>query len=311
MKFWQIHGITALFLLVAASGCAPGRMPLKDGLAESITELSVVSFVPDAEPVARVEQATTGSSMFGLIGAIADAAVTSSRGSKASDRAFTLRASVKDLDQRAVIWDALSASADSARWPGKIEVERIGKVAPAQGSHNFRKFLEEHPAPAHLFLDTQCYLSPGGVNLVLYTQAKLYAKAFTPSYRMDFWYVSAPMGTGEDTDSYDRWARDDGAPYRKCLKQGAATLANMLQRDLLGGGEADEDLSQQEHSYEMGSLDGVTKSIKWKGRVVDVRDGLLYVRGKSGFLYAFPPAACETDDDTTLYVPAASRSISD
>jgi hypothetical protein len=287
--FWSL-------VAILGSACAAGRMALKPAVAESIETLRVVSFVSDDQPTVRVVQAETGGALFGLVGALVDAAVTSSRQSAAEDDLVALRAATQDLDHRSVLWTALEASLDSASWPERLEFKGVPTKAPSSGGDDFDALLSENPDAAHLFLDSHCYLSPGGVQLVMYTRASVYIgrptrrRALDSSYAMDFWYVSEPQGFGTEGSSIGLWARDDASEYRRCLAEGTRATVEMLQRDLLSSARFPENLAGKEENFEFDAIDGVQKK-NWKGRVVAEHDGLIFVRGKNGYLYAFPPSA--------------------
>lgn len=288
---FPIRSIQPLLLTTALAGlvvggCAPSRKALSTETAQQIDSLQILAVTSGDEPHIQVQQAMTGGQMFGLVGVLVDAAVTSSRENAADEDILQLRAALTDFDYFDALSKTISASADSATWPGRIPSVDSFEGELETGSESFQSRLESMPEDACLLLRSETFLSPQAVCLVIATDAQLYVDQSAPDYSSHFTYFSAPRSSEEQEVALAEWAADDGRAYREAVAQGLSWTMEMLQRDLLAPDRFPANPSPKRLAFNFEALEG-TNPIRIEGDVLAESDDTFLVRDSNGYLYAF------------------------
>lgn len=277
---------------ILSTGCAGTQhISISPSVVEEIHSLKVVSVIPQSQPEAHVQQATSGGAMFGLIGALVDAGVTSSRKSETDDLLLTLRAHCKDLDFREMFWSEIDTVLNAAEWPAEYELTRV--VESVEG-RDLEEAIASNDKDGLLLLNTEYFLTPSVNVLVLRTTVELYRKNVKKKeYLGKYGYFSDEIIPYEMEDkkrkAADLWAADQGAKFKEYIRRGVLETARMIRYDLIEG-KTEEHAGGRKYKFTYEDPDGLTKPKTLKGHLITQESGRAFFRGEKGNLVSMPDA---------------------
>ena len=268
-------------------GCGPSHKAMAPDLHPEIRSARVVSVVPQDQIEIRVEMSEAGS-MFGLVGALVDVAVTSSRQNKADDRLFVLQAACAEFDARAMYWEELGSVLDACHWPARTHL-LTETDASVSTNTAIRKLVFEMMEDSALILESGYFLSPKANVLTVKTSAQFFRREqVKPDYFGTFTYYSDEVGSVDDEAAIALWAEQGAERFVDEMLNGIESTMEMLRIDLLDHMDQLPQPELADAKFEYESPETGDK-VKWRGQVLSEGERLL-VRREDGNLYSLPTA---------------------
>ena len=252
MQLRLLH-IVALSGVLGLSACVTPiaeHIPLAPSSQASVGSTDLVMPIAQSEiyvvvPASNVSAATGG----GLLGALIDAGVDSSRTKKAQAAIKPLRDAVVDLDIDTILRDDLKASLSTVNWL-HVNGARVVKTAtPA----SLDQTITDSKEGAVLVVSVDYHLSVDASTLEIVVSANMYANnaaltAVKPKggrgaksdisnaiYRNTVTYkATVANATGDRDHNIAAWAANNGEPLRAALRESSAKVAKMMASDIDG-----------------------------------------------------------------------------
>jgi hypothetical protein len=272
----------ALGLALTACGTAPTRIAFEPAVKQRLTEVKVLSVLPQDEIIVRAEMfGATAAMGGGLIGAIIDSKVAESRQNTIQNSMDPFYAAVDDFNFRARFERALSA---------ELGGEPAIRFAPVEN-------LSQLPLPADvdarraalganrglMLMHTSYTFTADFRRLSVTTKIELKLPGQDlPVFSNHFFYQSTPVGTG-GAQSIAAWAQNKGERYRATVDEAVQQMMAMLKIDFAAGA-AD---SPQAPRVSVVTIDGV-KDRTITGPVLASLPGRTILRHTDGHMYSLP-----------------------
>lgn len=285
-------GVILLAALPLCAGCAGTQhISMQPSVAEEIRSLKVVSVIPQSQPEAHVQQATSGGAMFGLIGALVDAGVTSSRKSETDDLLLALRAECKEFDFREMFWNEMETVLNASVWPAEFELTR---TSDKFGTKELEEAIASNDKDGLLLLRTEYFLTPSVNVLVLRTTAELYRyNVKKREYLGQFGYFSDEVIPYDMDDkkrkAADLWAADQAAKFKDYIRRGVLETTRMVQYDLIER-KTEDNTGGRKYKFTYEDPDGMAKAKTLKANLITQVSGRAFFRGEKGNLFSMPDA---------------------
>lgn len=225
-------------ILSLSAGCTkPTLIVLEPEKAAKINQTRVISVISQDEITGEVSPSNiTAGTGGGLIFAIMDAVITSSR-SKAMEESMSPLRALFAFDFRGAFNQQLDEAAKNSNALKITEVVSTAVPYPDKKQSEVLKSIQEN---ALLTIDTQYRLSTDYRTLLITTTAQLLLKGESkPVYLETFAYRSPELKTeiNEDQDENEAvlevWKADNGAKLRKASLDGIGEIMSQLRQKLL------------------------------------------------------------------------------
>ena len=288
----NISSIFAIWMSLLC-GCGATHLNLAPTVADQIQSLSIVSIIEQDRVQVEVKKSNASGGMFGLVGALVDAGVTSSRQSDAEDLLLKLRAQLQAQNEIFVFRDEFWASLDSlfkeSAWPTRFTIERqTSNMTVAE----LRESVSDDQRDATLVLTTRYFLTPSVTILAIITHADAYRSSATQRiYFGDYTYLSDRIGVDDSLltkeVAVDTWAAQGAHEFLQDVKEGIAENIKMLRYDLL---QRDKSAPPEARwvSIEYEDPFGIKDKKKDKALLLGTLDGRAFLRSKKGNLFSMP-----------------------
>ena len=232
-------------VVCAATGCVtkePAFIPLASEMSQRITSSNVVIVATQKELVADVDKSRVSTATGGgLIPALIDVAIESSRASSAEDNLRPIRNAIFDFEMGKELQQALGTRLDEVPWlhVKKTDVvydkkaEQLGSLLAA-GSEDVLVVISPTYALSSDFsvlrVESQIRVVPRAAQFKSQEDAKADEGKVTPLYKKSVSYLSslATFDPGSKEDAAKAWASDGGVRIKEALKQGVATVATRI-----------------------------------------------------------------------------------
>jgi hypothetical protein len=234
-------------LLLAACASQPSiHQPISDAARGVLTSTDVVLPIRQSEIYVFVPMATAGAG-FGLVGALVDLSVDSSRTSKAETAVTPLRNAMVDYSFDNALQDELKGSLAQVAW---LHAGNFG-VTRDISNDGLAKALAASKASSVLFVVADYRLSNDGDVLFVTLQAALMpnndqTRALIPGkrdektpvalanalYRNRFVFEAHVNGTGDRDKNIAEWSADNGTAVRAALTMAAKKLVPLMAQDI-------------------------------------------------------------------------------
>jgi hypothetical protein len=225
------------FLLVVtfcclAVGCAPAlHVPLKAEHAMNIGSTRVFTSIPQDEVTAVVEPSHLSAGVGGgLLFALIDAAVNSSRTSTANKLIEPIRKEVSDFDFRTAFFDSLEIT---LRGIAMIQIAKMDSTAKPLSEKERAALRKQIPENGLLSVSTTYELSSNFQSLYVVTLVSLWLRnQEEPVYLSRYHYYTPPIAASNERETAaSAWAANRGAVLRVALKEGISETMKMIQLD--------------------------------------------------------------------------------
>ena len=235
------------FFLLAACASQPSiHLPVSNAARGDLTSTDVVMPVRQSEIYIFVPMATAGAG-FGLIGALVDAGIDSSRTSNAETAVTPLRNAMVDYSFDNALQDQLKASLAQVAWVHAGDYSVVRDVS----NDGLAKTLAASKASSVLLVVADYRLSNDGDVLLVTVQAALMPnndqlRALVPGkrddktpaalanalYRNRFVFEAHVNGTGDRNRNIAEWSANNASAARAALTMAAKKLMPLLVEDI-------------------------------------------------------------------------------
>lgn len=279
---YRIIAAGTLALLLTACGSMPTRVALEPATTQKLTEVKVLSILPQDEIIVRAE--SLGASVAlggGLIGAMIDSKVAEGRQNTMQETLAPFYQAVDDYDFRTRFERTVGATlADNGRMKfaplerttliplPKDVTARIATLPEGKGQMLIRSTYAFTTDFTRLNVNTNVEIKMPG--------------AETPVFLNTYFYQSKATGAG-GADSIKHWSNSKGEIYRTTLEEAATEVSKMLQLDLAASATDPQDATKA--SIE--KVDGNAKQTI-TGAVLASSSGRKIIRNAAGNVYSLP-----------------------
>jgi hypothetical protein len=235
--------ILAGIVLCTLTACAtePAFISLAPALSHQIRSSNSVILATQKEIVADVEKSNVA--MYtggGLIPALIDVAVESSRASSAVDALKPIRDALVDYEVGSELHRALGTRLETIPWLHVQKVDVVHDNRPKQMAHLLAASSEDALlvlAPTYalssdfssLRIETEVRVIPRAAHLGLPDVGNDAEKKMTPLYKTTIvHHAPLPVQGNPEADAAKAWTSEDGKPIREALRQGVIHTADQI-----------------------------------------------------------------------------------
>jgi hypothetical protein len=286
--FCARRSVGAVLLACLAAGCAGPRPTLKPEVVSTVNCTGVRGFLPQVEVNAQFILSGYGAG-GGLIGAIVDAGVNSSRQRAAEKRVQELRERIRDVDFRGPSWQAISNAVLGISWLKADKFEEIvGTTLPP---------VTKQMAAQRAVLDisTDYYISQDCRAFVVSSGLSFFppGKHGAPTGANSVAYHSAEIGKPDAEQAIALRVANAAAPFRDAVRAGILENAKLVRYALeYMGGAADSNAPQVTIRARLlhARVDYGFKAdmVTMKGRILEDGAERLIFRDPSGQFFSLP-----------------------
>ncbi len=217
-----LRTVSAALLLCLAAGCAATGPTLKPEVVSTVTCTGVRRFLPQGEVKAEYILSGYGSG-GGLIGAVINAGVNSSRQHNAEKRVQELRERVKDVDFRRLYWQAISNAVMGISWLKADKVEDISGTTLPPVTKQMVAQRAVLNVGADYYISQDCRVFVVSTGLGFFPPGR----HGRPKAANILTYHSAEIGEPDAEKAIALWAEDGGAAFRKAVAEGITESAKL------------------------------------------------------------------------------------
>jgi hypothetical protein len=213
--FITLRSVSAILLVCLAAGCAGTRPTLKPKVVSTVNCTAVRGFLPQSQVNAQFIRSGYGAG-GGLIGAIVDASVSSSREHTAIKRVQELRDQVRDVPFRTLFSQAVSNSVMGIPW---LKADKFEEILGPRLPPVTRPMVAQR---AVLNLGTDYYISQDCRVFVVASGMGFFppGKRRMPTAANFVTYQSAEIGKPDAERAIALWAADGAASFRNAIREG-------------------------------------------------------------------------------------------
>jgi hypothetical protein len=230
-----------LLCLLPACASEPAFIPLRPDVSQQLNSSNGVIAMSQKEIVADVEKSNVATyTGGGLIPALIDVAVESSRASSAEDNLKSIRNALVDYEVGTELHNALKAQLDGISWLHVKKTEVIHDNKPKQVQNLLAASSEDALLllrPTYrlssgfsvLRMETEVRVVPRATHLIAPEAAKDDDKRMTPLYKTKvFHHIPLATGGGSQEDAAKAWTSSGGAQIKDAMRQSVSTIADKI-----------------------------------------------------------------------------------
>ena len=278
----RMIAIGTIALLLTACTTAPTRIAFEPGMRQTLTEVKVLSILPQDEIVVRADPVGVAPAMGGgLIGAMIDSKVGESRQNTLQETLAPFYAAIDDYDFRTHFEHTLGSTLAANPLVKFSPLER--STLPMLPKDATARIAKLQAKSGQMMVNTTYTFTTDftRLNVTSYVEIKVPGTE-APVFMNTYFYQSRPIGTG-GPDSIKHWSNTKGTVYRTTLDEAAQEMSRMLQADLAAG--ATDFPGSASVSIE--KVDGSRKQII-SGPVLASSASRKIIRHSTGQIYSLP-----------------------
>lgn len=286
--------LSSIFFLVFLAGCAGvTRVPLEKTASAKLTSVEAKAGIPADEIIVRaapskVSMVTGG----GLIPALIDASITSSRQTALEKVSGKFYEQVETHDFRSLFGDTFKASLGNPSVLPNLNVQVSSRGISRGEIDERRKMLKAGEA----FLGVRLWyeFTTDARSLLVAANVQLIERDKTePIYTNSFLYTSAAVA---DSEPLEGWARNQGAALAAAYRESGKEIAHMLKMDIEG--PSNEALTAENAKRTKAKVhipfygpflmapNGALMALSTEGFLIEKKDQRQIVRSEGGALYS-------------------------
>jgi len=220
-NYWSIVLLAALL----TTGCVKQQIELTKENADKITSSTIVVVVAQEELEAVVEKSNVAGAMGGgLLPALIDVAIESSRSKSAEEVVSPLRAHLSEIDFRQELTSEISNQLNNS-WLHVEKVESMSALTQTERKHLF----DNRAGNAILLIDAEYKLSPDFMSLHTKANNEIYLKGAKEAiYKNKVEISSDNVVASSDEEAASAWSENDGVKLRAAIHDGIKQLASKI-----------------------------------------------------------------------------------
>lgn len=219
-------------LVLVFFGCANSKIELTAENTGKIEKTRLISVIAQEEITGEVKESQSAAAMGGgLLFALVDVAVNSSRSKEMEEQITPLKAALTNYDFREVFTERLKSEAGNS---SILKISEVVSSAVPLPEQKQKEVLNSIPENALLTLSTDYKFSADFRSLVITSVARLTIKGQSgPIYLETYTYKSPDLQSQETEAAIAEWTADDNAKFRQASEEGIQAILSQLREKLL------------------------------------------------------------------------------